>query len=473
MERPLHLIEGPLMDGMNVVGDLFGAGKMFLPQVVKSARVMKKAVAYLLPFMEDEKSSVHSAGKILMATVKGDVHDIGKNIVGVVFGCNGYEVIDLGVMVPCETILQVAIEKQVDVIGLSGLITPSLDEMVRVASEMQKRGMKIPLLIGGATTSKRHTAIKIDPKYDSSVVHVADASRGVPVLSKLLGESPTEFVEQTKKDYLKLREEFLTRDSQKLYCSVEEARANSFKTDWSDYQVHPPQQLGVEVIEQLDLQVLSEYIDWTPFFITWELKGRYPDIFNSPTVGKEARKLFDDAKAMLKELIKDKSLTAKAVYGLFPANTVHQDDIELYVDDSRSEVRAVLHTLRQQVKKASDQSNMALADYIAPKESGVRDYIGAFVVTAGIGIEPLVEAYDREYDDYRSIMIKALADRLAEAGAEYLHERIRRDRWGYASDEQLTNRGLIKEDYLGIRPAPGYPACPDHTEKRTIFELLN
>lgn len=474
--RPLDVIEGPLMDGMNVVGDLFGSGKMFLPQVVKSARVMKKAVAHLIPYIEAAKeASAESTqkGKVLMATVKGDVHDIGKNIVGVVLACNNFEVIDLGVMVPCQTILEKAREENVDVIGLSGLITPSLDEMVFVAQEMSRLGFDIPLLIGGATTSRRHTAVKIAPKYAHGAVHVLDASRSVPVVSSLLNsELKDPFLTQVGEEYTALREDHAKRSSSRRFISLEKARENAFKTDWDERVPSVPSQLGVHVLEEVDLRVLREYIDWSPFFQTWDLKGKYPDILSAPRYGKEAQSVFDDANKLLDLIIEQGSLTAKGVYGIFPANSVG-DDIEVYTDESRSKIRTVFHTLRQQAEKRSGVDNIALSDFIAPKASGVKDYLGAFAVTAGIGADELALKYVEALDDYQSIMVKAIADRLAEAFAEYLHKEVRTKYWGYSKDESLDNEGLIGEKYQGIRPAPGYPACPDHTEKRTLFELLD
>ncbi|RMG40007.1 MAG: methionine synthase [Candidatus Dadabacteria bacterium] len=477
--RSLEIIEGPLMDGMNVVGDLFGSGKMFLPQVVKSARVMKKAVAYLIPYMEEEKKEAgedkrRGAGTVLLATVKGDVHYIGKNIASVVLACNSFEVVDLGVMVPADKILSEAEKCRADVIGLSGLITPSLDEMINVAAEMERRSMKVPLLIGGATTSRRHTAVKIAPAYSGPVIHVLDASRSVPVVSNLVNdETALQFTEKIKKEYQQIREEHLSRQSLRKYCSLEEARKNRFKSEWEKIDITPPTHPGITVIDDFPLENLVEFIDWNPFFIVWELKGKYPDIFESARYGKEARRLFDDAREMLREIIEDNLLTAKGVIGLFSANSTESDDIEIYTDDKRDTVVTVLHTLRQQLKKREGQSNMALADFVAPKNSGINDYIGAFAVTAGIGVKELVEHYKNDLDDYRVIMIKALADRLAEAFAECLHGQVRRNYWGYAADELLTNKELIREKYRGIRPAAGYPACPDHTEKRLIFDLLS
>ncbi|MBK7227362.1 MAG: methionine synthase [Ignavibacteriales bacterium] len=630
--QPIEVIEGPLMSGMNVVGDLFGAGKMFLPQVVKSARVMKKAVNILEPYIkkahppapslkegeQSQKSNwatadpalyeilkeyakkhrdyptkaeliiweflkskqleefkfrrqhivgqyiadfvcldrmliieidgkIHQlpenkesdevrtqwleskgfkvirftndevtknteevlnnilttlknqkshklseydddqkvlplgedlggAGRVLMATVKGDVHDIGKNIVGVVLGCNNYNVIDLGVMVHTESILQAAIDQKVDVIGLSGLITPSLDEMVHVAKEMERRGMKIPLLIGGATTSRIHTAVKIDPNYSGAVIHVLDASRSVPVVSNLLNENKVErdkYVQSFKNEYVQLRDDYSKRKSDKNYISLDKARQNNLKIDWKESSIKKPNKPGVTVLKDFSLETLRKYIDWTPFFTTWELKGKYPSIFEDKNVGVEAKKLFDDANKLLDKIISEKLITANGVMGLFPANSIGFDDIEIYIDESRHGVKRVLHTIRQQVQKSKDEPNIALADFIAPKDSGVEDYVGMFAVTAGIGIEKLVTQFEKENDDYNSIMIKAIADRLAEAFAEHLHEIIRKDYWGYAKDENYSNADLIKENYTGIRPAPGYPAQPDHTEKPIIFSLLD
>ncbi|MDX1903368.1 MAG: methionine synthase [Thermonemataceae bacterium] len=494
----LQIIEGPLMDGMNIVGDLFGEGKMFLPQVVKSARVMKKAVAYLLPFMEEEKlqnADTSKAGKILLATVKGDVHDIGKNIVGVVLACNGFEIIDLGVMVPTQKILEAAKKEKVDIIGLSGLITPSLDEMVGVAKEMEREGFKTPLLIGGATTSKAHTAVKIAQHYSGAVIHVLDASRSVPVASKLLtkevGESQ-KFITEIKQEYHQIREDFLNRKSEKNYRTLAEARKNKWNTDWENTQITTPTFLGNQHFIAYDLAEIAKYIDWTPFFQTWELAGKFPQILDDEIVGNEAKKLYADAQKMLSKVIEEKSLQANAVIGFYPCNSI-DDDIILY-DFKETEVKTkcdkhgehlhkhyqpitentkgVLHTLRQQNEKAEGLPNFALADFIAPQPTQKIDYIGFFAVTAGIGIEKLVEAYEKDHDDYNSIMIKAIADRLAEAFAELMHERVRKEFWGYAKDEKLSNEELIKEKYKGIRPAPGYPACPDHTEKGFIFELL-
>lgn len=473
-KEPIKVIEGPLMDGMNVVGDLFGSGKMFLPQVVKSARVMKKAVAYLQPFIEASKDSSRSAaGKVLLATVKGDVHDIGKNIVSVVLGCNNYQIIDLGVMVPCEKILEVARQEKVDIIGLSGLITPSLDEMVYVAKEMQREGLQIPLLIGGATTSKVHTAVKIEEHYkNDQTVHVLDASRSVPVVGSLLGQSKSAFIHEIKQEYSKLREHHSRHKSAKNYLTIKEARENKFKINWDNTQVYKPNSTGVKHFENIDLAKLVEYIDWTPFFQTWELAGRFPKILKDEVVGKEASKLFEDAQKMLHQIVNEKWISANATIGLFPANSVG-DDIEIYANENREEVLAVNHNLRQQTAKTAGAPNMCLADFVAPKETKIEDYIGAFVVTAGIGIEKWIEKFEKEHDDYSSIMLKALADRLAEALAEFMHKEIRTKHWGYAKTERYTNDELIDENYQGIRPAPGYPACPDHTEKKTIFSLLD
>ena len=514
VERPLHVIEGPLMDGMNVVGDLFGAGKMFLPQVVKSARVMKKAVAYLTPFIEAEKLSggdiSKNAGKILMATVKGDVHDIGKNIVGVVLGCNNYEIIDLGVMVPTQKILEAAREHNVDIIGLSGLITPSLDEMVGVAKEMERQGFTMPLLIGGATTSRMHTAVKIDPHYSGPVIHVLDASRSVPVAGRLVSDTEgtkEEIFREIKAEYAKLRDEHARRRQEKASLSITKARDNRAPIDWSAFEPTRPQFLGNRYFEDYDLAELATYIDWTPFFQTWQLHGKYPAIFEDAVVGDEAKKLFDDANRLLQEIIDKKLLKAKAVVGFYPANSadddvlLHEfdeeirtvscerhgshDHIEYKVSRTEAQVAAdspgelvydtktVLHFLRQQNQKAPGLPNYCLSDFVAPLACGREDYIGGFAVTAGIGIESLLEQYERDHDDYNSIMVKALADRLAEAFAERMHERVRKEFWPYATNETLSNDELIKEKYQGIRPAPGYPACPDHTEKGTLFDLLD
>ncbi|MGE3977456.1 MAG: methionine synthase, partial [Nitrospira sp.] len=471
--KPLDVIEGPLMAGMNVVGDLFGSGKMFLPQVVKSARVMKKAVAYLMPFMEEEKKrsgNFQAQGKVLLATVKGDVHDIGKNIVGVVLGCNNYEVIDLGVMVPCEKILAAARENKPDIIGLSGLITPSLDEMVHVAKEMTREGFDLPLLIGGATTSKAHTAVKIAPSYKPGVVHVLDASRAVGVVGSLVSRTQKQdFVKQVRDDYERVRQSHHDRGAKPL-ISITQARANRFMPAWDKIDIPTPATLGVRAILDQSLVELIPYIDWSPFFHTWELRGRYPTIFDDPTVGPKAKELYDDARRLLDEIVQKRQLLAKGVYGFFPAATVG-DDIELYVEPSRKTVLTTIHHLRQQSEKPTGQPNLSLADYVAPKESGRQDYLGAFAVTAGIGLDELCKRFDKDHDDYNSIMAKALADRLAEAFAEFLHKRVREE-WGYGKHERLTNDDLIRERYRGIRPAPGYPACPDHTEKKLLFDLL-
>ncbi len=476
-DRPLQVIEGPLMNGMNVVGDLFGAGKMFLPQVVKSARVMKKAVAYLTPYIEEEKAAGggHSKGKILLATVKGDVHDIGKNIVGVVLGCNNYDIIDLGVMVPADKILKAALEQEADIIGLSGLITPSLDEMVHVAAEMERQGFSTPLLIGGATTSKTHTAVKIEPEYSGVVAHVLDASRSVAVASALLGEDEdvrSNYILDTRAEYERIRVQRAGRTSHKKYLSLTNARANKLQLDWANYVPPTPQQTGVQVFEQVDLEVLSEYIDWTPFFTSWQLAGKFPAILTDEVVGTEAQKLYNDARSMLRRIIDENWLTAKAVIGIFPANSVDDDDIAIYSGEERSEERIRLHHLRQQQQKAVGRPNLCLTDYLAPKASGLPDYLGAFATTAGIGIEQHLKRFEADHDDYSSIMLKALADRLAEALAEYMHQRVRREIWGYDTGEELSNDQLIAESYRGIRPAPGYPACPEHTEKGLLWELL-
>ncbi|MCH8496188.1 MAG: methionine synthase [Balneolales bacterium] len=474
--EPLSVIEGPLMDGMNVVGDLFGAGKMFLPQVVKSARVMKKAVAYLIPYIEAEKArnaDTRARAKVLLATVKGDVHDIGKNIVGVVLACNNYEVIDLGVMVPRNKIIDAAKEHNVDVIGLSGLITPSLDEMVDFAAEMERQGMKLPLLIGGATTSRVHTAVKIAPQYSGTTIHVLDASRSVPVVSKLVSDDAKEaYVAEIKDEYDKVRDDYGRRKQTRRMISLEAARENRVDLDWDSFIPSKPAKLGLTVIDDLPIANLRPYIDWTPFFITWQLTGKYPAILEDTVVGTEARKLFDDANRLLDRIINENILTAKAVCGIFPANS-DGDDILVYTDETRTEVRTKLHMLRQQTEKRKGQPNRSLADYIAPVSSQKPDYIGGFTVTAGLGIEKMLEEFAAQHDDYSSIMAKALADRLAEAFAEYLHERVRTSIWGYDPNEKLTNEQLIKEEYRGIRPAPGYPANPDHTEKPALFELLN
>ena len=476
-ERPIHVIEGPLMDGMNVVGDLFGAGKMFLPQVVKSARVMKKSVAHLMPYIEAEKGEgavMKNQGNILLATVKGDVHDIGKNIVGVVLQCNNFEVIDLGVMVPAETILKTAREKNCDMIGLSGLITPSLEEMVHVATEMKRQGFDIPLLIGGATTSKVHTAVKIEPNYDHPVVYVADASRAVGVAQSLLSsELKTNYVEQVRTEYEQIRERRSGQRKQSRKTLLKEARANKIVLDWENYAPPvKPSFLDLATFTDYPLKYLQQRIDWTPFFKVWDLSGRFPQIFKDKVVGKEAEKLYQDAEAMLTQIMADKWLQAQGVIGFFPANSINDDDIEIYTDNNRTEVRTVLHHIRQQMVKMPGKPNLCLADFIAPKETGVADYIGAFAVTTGIGLDEHIARFEQAHDDYNSIMLKALADRLAEAFAEWMHERVRKAFWGYAQNEDLTNDELVKEAYRGIRPAPGYPACPDHTEKATLWELL-
>ncbi len=469
--KPLDVIEGPLMAGMNVVGDLFGSGKMFLPQVVKSARVMKKSVAWLQPYLEEEKlrnKSTETAAKILLATVKGDVHDIGKNIVGVVLACNNYEIIDMGVMVPADKILSRAREENVSAIGLSGLITPSLDEMVLVASEMQKQNLDIPLLIGGATTSRIHTAVKIDPEYNGTVIHVLDASRSVPVAGELINtRTKSEFKSKTKDEYQALRESHANRKSNKTYITYEEAQQNRLKIDWDNFQPYAPNYIGNKYYEEYPLEEIRKYIDWTPFFQTWMLKGKYPAIFENQTIGKEAKKLFDEAQEMLDEIIDNKSLKANAAVGIYPANATGD---ELAFVKDKEEV--TFHFLRQQGKKGKNLPNLSLADYVAPKNSGKTDYAGVFAVTAGIGLETLVEKFTAEHDDYKVIMVKALADRLAEAFAELMHEKVRKEIWGYTPNETHSNDELIKENYQGIRPAPGYPACPDHTEKRLLFDLL-
>lgn len=476
--RPIEVIEGPLMDGMNVVGDLFGEGKMFLPQVVKSARVMKKAVAYLLPFIEVEKKERVAQGlmeegttngKVLMATVKGDVHDIGKNIVGVVLACNNYEIIDMGVMVSCEKILETAKKENVDIIGLSGLITPSLDEMVYVAKEMERQGFTIPLLIGGATTSRIHTAVKIDPGYKGSVVHVLDASRSVPVVGSLLGKETKEnFIANIKTEYTSLRDDHANRKKDKNYVTLADARKNKVAIDWSAFTPFAPKKLGNQTLTNFPLEELVPYIDWTPFFQAWELAGKYPKILDDEVVGVEARKLFADANELLAKIIKDKSLEARAVFGLYEANVINEDDIEVY---ENGKVKTNFHMLRQQGLKGKGVPNISLADFVAPKESGKKDYMGGFAV-AIFGTDELAKGFEKEYDDYNSILVKAIADRLAEAFAECLHEKVRKEYWGYAVDENLDNEALIKETYQGIRPAPGYPACPDHTEKPLLFDLL-
>ena len=477
VERPIHVIEGPLMDGMNVVGDLFGEGKMFLPQVVKSARVMKQAVAHLVPYIEEEKTrsgeAIQAKGKIIMATVKGDVHDIGKNIVGVVLQCNNYDVVDLGVMVPAAKILQTAIDEKADIIGLSGLITPSLEEMAHVAKEMERLGFTLPLLIGGATTSLAHTSVKIEPNYSGVTVHVKDASRAVGVCTSLLSpELRDEYARKVREDYALVRERHKNKQSNIKQLTLTQARANALKTDWAAYVPPKPNFLGVKALSNYPLDEIAKRIDWTPFFAAWELHGKFPKILDDAVVGVEASKLYQDAQGMLAGIIAQKWLTANGVIGLFPANRV-DDDIEIYSDESRTKIAMTYHSLRQQSEKPPGRPNLALADFIAPKDSGVKDYIGGFAVTAGINIDARVAAYEKNLDDYSAIMLKALADRLAEAFAELLHERVRREFWGYAADEILSNEDMIAEKYRGIRPAPGYPACPEHSEKGPLFELLH
>ncbi|MDA9333780.1 methionine synthase [Polaribacter sp.] len=470
--KPIEVIEGNLMIGMNVVGDLFGSGKMFLPQVVKSARVMKKAVAYLQPFIEAEKDGKQEfAGKILMATVKGDVHDIGKNIVSVVLGCNNYEIIDLGVMVPPEKIIETAKKENVDAIGLSGLITPSLDEMVYLSKEMEKNNFSVPLLIGGATTSKAHTSVKIAPNYSNAVVHVNDASRAVTVVGNLLKEDSGIYKSQIREEYALFREKFLNRSKSKTYISIAEARKRKFKIDWGIANIVKPKQLGIQELQDFELTKLEDFIDWSPFFRSWDLHGKYPDILTDEVVGEQATELFADAKVLLAKIFDEQLLKAKAVFGLFPANTINDDDIEVSISEKEKTVTFL--SLRQQLKKREGVPSFALADFIAPKETNIQDYIGAFCVSTGFGTKELAEAFETDHDDYNSIMIKALADRLAEAFAEYLHREVRTNHWGYASNENFSNNDLIKESYKGIRPAPGYPACPDHLEKRTLWDLLN
>jgi 5-methyltetrahydrofolate--homocysteine methyltransferase len=476
--RAIEVIEGPLMAGMNVVGDLFGAGKMFLPQVVKSARVMKKAVAVLIPHIEAEKAAGGAAnepaGRIVMATVKGDVHDIGKNIVGVVLRCNNYEVIDLGVMVPAQKILDAAREAKADAIGLSGLITPSLEEMAHVAREMAREHFAIPLLIGGATTSRMHTAVKIAPHYPGATVHVLDASRAVGVAGALLHDAKKgAFMAQVRDEYAALRLEHAGRRERVTTLSLQEARRRRFTADWTRAAVVPPARPGETLFDAWPLEDLVRFIDWTPFFQTWELKGRYPDILQDPVVGQEARRLHADARALLDRIVTEKLLTARAVVGLYPANAVADDDVEIYTDPARGAVRATLRFLRQQAEKPPGRPNLCLADFVAPRESGVSDWMGAFAVTAGHGLDALAQDFEARHDDYSAILAKALADRLAEALAEALHARVRRELWGYATDETLGSDALIAEQFRGIRPAPGYPACPDHTEKRTLWALLD
>lgn len=470
--KPIEVIEINLMAGMNVVGDLFGSGKMFLPQVVKSARVMKKAVAYLLPYIEASKQAgdKRGNGKILMATVKGDVHDIGKNIVSVVLACNNYEIVDLGVMVPPEKIIAAAIEHNVDIIGLSGLITPSLDEMVYLAKELDKRGLNIPIMIGGATTSRAHTAVKIAPQYRETVIHVNDASRAVTVAGSLLNSDKKLYAKTIREEYDLFRETFLNRSRDKNFLTIEQARKNKLQLDWDNFTPVKPNVIGEKTIE-VDLDVLVPYIDWTPFFRTWELFGKYPAILTDEIVGEQATSLFADAKEMLEVILTEKKLTAKGIYGIFPANQINDDDIEL--SDENGKLLQTFLTLRQQSQKTAGAPNIALADFIAPKDSGKNDYMGAFCVTTGFGVDEWAAEFERDLDDYNSIMVKALADRFAEAFAEYLHEKIRKEIWGYSSDENLTTEAMIDEIYKGIRPAPGYPACPDHLEKPTIWKLLN
>lgn len=471
----LEIIEGPLMTGMNIVGDLFGSGKMFLPQVVKSARVMKKAVAYLVPYLEAEKKQageLRSNGKVLLATVKGDVHDIGKNIVAVVLQCNNYEVIDLGVMVPAEEIIRIAKQENVDIIGLSGLITPSLDEMIHVAKEMEREKMTIPLLIGGATTSKVHTAVKIAPVYSAPVIHVQDASRAIPVVSQLLSEEQRDrFLEEIYNEYQRIQYQYRMRQEDKEFVSLQYAREHAFKTDWENYDIPKPNLIGIQQFEKYPLEEICEYIDWTPFFLSWDLRGRYPAIFQSPRYGEAARKLFEDAQAILKEIVQQNLLEARAVIAMFPANS-DGDDIIVYTAENYSEQLGKIYTLRQQMRKVENLPYLALADYIAPRESNRIDYIGFFALSTGFGVEELASFYARQKDDYKAILCKSIADRLAEAFAELLHCRVRKEFWGYASDESLTIEELIQEKYRGIRPAIGYPACPDHSEKVTIFEIL-
>ncbi len=470
--RPLDVIEGPLMDGMNIVGDLFGAGKMFLPQVVKSARVMKKAVAHLVPFIEAEKTGTGSRNKLVIATVRGDVHDIGKNIVGVVLQCNNFEVIDLGVMVPGEKILATAREVDADLVGLSGLITPSLDEMVRVAGEMQRQGFSVPLLIGGATTSPAHTSVKIDPAYEGPVVYVKDASRSVNVAQTLIGEGGAAFAAKVARDHGRRRDRHKARTSQATQLTLGQARANKLTLDWTEYRPPAPRDAGPHRFDDYPLSELVDYIDWMPFFNAWEFRGRFPQILDDPTVGEACRSLYDDARRLLTRLIDEQWLRASAVTGLFPANA-RGDDIEVYADESRQRVRARLHHLRQQRRKRADLHNDCLADFVAQRDTGVADYVGAFAVTAGIGLDECVARFEAAHDDYSAIVLKALADRLAEAFAERLHQRVRTEYWGYAPEERLDNARLIAESYCGIRPAPGYPACPDHTEKQTLWDLLD
>ncbi|HKJ50829.1 MAG TPA: vitamin B12 dependent-methionine synthase activation domain-containing protein, partial [Gammaproteobacteria bacterium] len=471
---PLLVIEGPLMDGMNIVGDLFGSGKMFLPQVVKSARVMKMAVAWLEPYMQAEKMTARSAGKVLLATAKGDVHDIGKNIVGVVLQCNGYEVIDLGVMVPAETIFEASRKHGVDIVGISGLITPSLEEMSHVAREMQRQKFEIPLLIGGATTSKMHTAVKIDPHYRQPVVYVPDASRCVAVVSRLLSQQHRgDFLEALGREYDHFRDRFQAKLEQREFLELATARANRLEFNWKNYQPPVPREPGIHELQDFPLAELIDYIDWTPFFSTWQLRARYPRVLEHEEFGEQARQLFADAKDMLADWIENGRVRANAVYGTFPANSVGYDDIEIYADEERGRLLKRVVGLRQQTVHPGERPNFSLADFIAPLDKGKTDYIGAFAVTAGIGLDKLVAEFEAKHDIYRVIMAKALADRLAEAFAEYLHRRVRMQDWGYSADETLDNAALIKEQYRGIRPAPGYPANPDHDQKIAIWELLD
>ncbi|REE16932.1 methionine synthase (B12-dependent) [Winogradskyella pacifica] len=476
-EKPIHVIEGHLMIGMNVVGDLFGSGKMFLPQVVKSARVMKKAVAYLQPFIEAEKDGKQEfAGRILMATVKGDVHDIGKNIVSVVLGCNNYEIIDLGVMVPPEKIVETAIREKVDIIGLSGLITPSLDEMVYVSKALEKQNVTIPIIIGGATTSRAHSAVKIAPHYSNTVVYINDASRAVTVVGDLLKKDSKIYKDQIREEYDKFREQFLKRTKKKEYLTIAEARKNKFKINWNTSEIVKPKQLGIQIVDDFDITKLEDFIDWSPFFRSWDLHGKYPEILTDEIVGEQATILFADAQELLKRIFDEKLLKAKGIFGLFEANTVNDDDIEITLPEGHAERSRNTYeflTLRQQSKKAAGKPNIALSDFIAPKATGKQDYMGCFCVSTGFGTHELAAKFEADHDDYNSIMIKALADRLAEAFAEYLHKEVRINHWNYTDDDNLTNDDLIKESYKGIRPAPGYPACPDHLEKQTIWKLLN
>ncbi len=475
--RPIEVIEGPLMDGMNVVGDLFGSGRMFLPQVVKSARVMKKAVAYLIPFIEAEKrpgDAEVKKGTIVMATVKGDVHDIGKNIVGVVLQCNNYDVIDLGVMVPAQKVIEAAKEADADVIGLSGLITPSLDEMVNFATEMERQGFEIPLMVGGATTSRAHTAVKVDPKYHGPVIWVKDASRSVPVVASLLSaERRVTLMADVKADYDSIRERHAAKRNDRKLVTIEAARANRTPIDWTSYTPPvPAMSERVTVLEDYPIGELRDYIDWQPFFNAWEMKGRFPDILNNPASGETARKLYDDAQRMLDQIVDEHWLTANGVFGFFPANAVG-DDIEVYADDDRRDVTTLLCNLRQQGEHREGVPNRSLGDYVAPKDTGLADYVGGFAVTTGVGIEEHVTRFKEDLDDYSAILLESLADRLAEAFAERLHQRVRTEHWGYVPEEDLDTESLVKEQYLGIRPAPGYPACPDHTEKLKLWELLD